>query len=100
MELFWNPQNINFLIDKNVFINDIDFTQEFSGLIIEEEVMEYLRNNQSFRMQGFYDIATHTILDNDYKKSRNCLTFMKRTNNGDIRFKFYNKFIELRKPFC
>ena len=40
-------------------------------------------------MQGPYDLATHTILDNNYKTSRNWLTFFKDTNNGDIREKFY-----------
>ena len=94
MELFWNPQNINFLNENSVFINDIDFTQNFSGLIDKEEVIEYLINNQNFRMQGSDDSATHTVLDNDYKISRNCLTFKNHTNNGDIRFKFYNKFIQ------
>ena len=45
-------------------------------------------------MQHSYDLATHTILDNDFKISRNCLTFIKHTNNGDIRYKFYNKFVQ------
>ena len=45
-------------------------------------------------MQESYDFATHTILHNNYKISRNCLTFIKHTNNGDIRYKFYNKFVQ------
>ena len=45
-------------------------------------------------MQQSYDLATHTILDNDFKISKNCLTFIKHTNNGDIRYKFYNKFVQ------
>ena len=43
-------------------------------------------------MQQSYDLATNTILDNDFKISRNRLTFIKHTNNGDIRYKFSNKF--------
>ena len=85
---------MNFLSDNNIFINDIDFTQDFSGLINKEQVIDYLINNCDFRMQGSYDLTTHTILDNDYKISRNCLTFIKHTNNGDIRYKFYNKFVQ------
>ena len=46
-------------------------------------------------MQESYDLATHTILDNDFKISRNCLIFFKHTNNGDIRYKFYNKFVQI-----
>ena len=45
-------------------------------------------------MQQSYDLATHTILDNDFKISRNCLTFIKDTNNGDIRYNFYKKFVQ------
>ena len=45
-------------------------------------------------MQQSYDLAKDTILDNDFKISKNCLTFIKHTNNGDIRYKFYNKFIQ------
>ena len=93
-EILPNAENINFLSRKNIFINDIDFTQDFSGLINEEEVITWLLNNRDFRMQESYDLATHTILDNDFKISRNCLTFFKHTNNGDIRYKFYNKFVQ------
>ena len=45
-------------------------------------------------MQGSYNLGTHTILDNDYKISRKCLTFIKHTNNGDVRYKFYNIFVQ------
>ena len=93
-EIFSNEENIKFLSDNNVFINDIDITQDFCGLISKEQVIDYLINNCDFRMQGSYNLGTHTILDNDYKISRNCLTFIKHTNNGDVRYKFYNKFVQ------
>ena len=94
IEILSNTENLKFLNENNIFINDIDFTQDFSGLINKEEVIDYLIMNCDFRLQGSYNLATHTILDNDYKISRNCLTFMKHTNNGDIRYKFYNKFVQ------
>ena len=94
IEILSNAENLKFLSDNNIFINDIDFTQDFSGLINKEEVITWLLFNRDFRMQGSYDLATHTILDNDFKISRNCLTFIKHTNNGDIRYKFYNKFVQ------
>ena len=50
-------------------------------------------------MQGFYDLATHTVLDNDIKISWKCLSFIKYTNKGDIWCKFYNKFFQsLKSP--
>ena len=94
IEILSNTENLKFLNENNIFINDIDFTQDFSGLINKEEVIDYLIRNCDFRLQGSYNLATHTILDNDYKISRNCLTFMKHTNNGDIRYKFYKKFVQ------
>ena len=94
IEILSNAENIKFLSNNNIFINDIDFTQDFSGLIKKEEVISWLIIIRDFRMEGSYDLATHTILDNDFKISKNCLTFIKHTNNGDIRYKFYNKFVQ------
>ena len=85
IEILSNTEILKFLSNNNIFINDIGFTQDFSGLIKKEEVITWLLNNRDFRMQESYDLATHTILDNDFKISRNCLTFIKHTNNGDIR---------------
>ena len=55
IEILSNTENLNFLSDNNIFINDIDFTQDFSGLINKEQVIDNLINNCDFRMQGSYD---------------------------------------------
>ena len=94
IEILSNTENLNFLSNNNIFINDIDFTQDFSDVINKEQVINWLLINRDFRMQQSYDLATNTILDNDFKISRNCLTFIKHINNGDIRYKFYNKFVQ------
>ena len=94
IEILSNTENLKFLSNNNIFINDIDFTQDFSGIIKKEQVITWLLNNRDFRMQESFDLATHTILDNDFKISKNCLAFIKHTNNGDIRYKFYNKFVQ------
>ena len=94
IEILSNTENLKFLSNNNIFINDIDFTQDFSGIIKKEQVITWLLKNRDFRMQESFDLATHTILDNDFKISKNCLTFIKHTNNGDIRYKFYNKFVQ------
>ena len=93
-EILSNTEDLKFLSNNNIFINDIDFTQDFSGLIKKEEVINWFLINRDFRMQNSYDLATHTILDNDFKISRNCLTFIKHTNNGDIRYKFHDKVVQ------
>ena len=94
IEILSNTENLKLLSNNNIFINDIDFTQDYSGVIKKEEVITWLLINRDFRMQQSYDLATHTILDNDFKISKNCLTFIKHTNNGDIRYKFYIKFVQ------
>ena len=71
IEILSNTENLN-LSNNNIFINDIDFTQNFSGVINKEQVINWLLINRDFRMQQSYDLATNTILDNDFKISRNC----------------------------
>ena len=94
IEVLSNTEIVKFLSDNNNFINDIEFTQDFSGLINKEVVITSLLSNRDSRMQGFYDLATHTTLDNDFKNSRSCLNFIQHTNNGDIRYEFYRKFVQ------
>ena len=84
IEILSNTENLNFLSINTIFIIDIDFTQDFSGVINKEQVINWLLINRDFRMQQSYDLATNTILDNDFKISRNCLTFIKHTNIGEI----------------
>ena len=102
IEIYRNAKKNNFPNKNNVYINDIDLTQDFSGLNKKEEIVDCLLGNHDFRVQMSFDLATRTILDKDYKIPRNCLTFMKHSGNGDIRFKIYKKFVQSleRKPFC
>ena len=85
IDILSNTQNLKFLSNNNIFINDIDFTQDFIGLVNKEKVITWLLINRDFRLEESYDLATHTILDNDFKFSKNCLTFIKHTINCDIR---------------
>ena len=39
IEILSNAENIKFSSNNNIFINDIDFTQGFSGLIIKKKVL-------------------------------------------------------------
>ena len=42
-----------------------------------EEAIDFSLNNHGFPLEGSYETETLTILDNDYKISKKCLTFMK-----------------------
>ena len=91
IEILSNAENLKFLSDDNIFKHVNDFEQDFSGLIKKEEVITWLLFNRDFRMQWSYDLATHTILDNDFKFFDICLFFIIHTFNGDIRNKFKKK---------
>ena len=45
-------------------------------------------------MKGSHDLASRTILNIDFKFSRNWLTVIKYTNKGDIRHKFSDKLVQ------
>ena len=51
LEILSNAENLSFLPDNIIFINDIDFTQDFSGFINKEEVITLLLFIRDFRME-------------------------------------------------
>ena len=67
IEILCNAEILIFSSNNSNFINDIGFTEDFSGLINKEEVITRLVTNRDFRMQGFYGLTTHTILDIFFK---------------------------------
>lgn len=78
-----------------LFLKDIDFTIDLCGSFDKEEVKEYLIQNSGFRMAGSWDEQPRTILDNETKVGRNCLTFMEKINGYQVRLKFYDKMIQM-----
>ena len=94
IDILSNEENLKLLNENNIFNDDNDFTQDFTGLIMKEEVTDSVLTNHEFRKQGTYELAKHTILDIAFESLKNCLTFMKNTANGHNRFKFYNKFVQ------
>ena len=110
IELITNK--INILVENNIFIHDIDFTRDFKGLFNKKELIEHLQSLtfpeeveeedpeietpvKGFRYQGSETEGDATIISNNNTVGRNCLTFIKTIpNNGTIRYKFYNKFVQ------
>ncbi|KAK8837707.1 hypothetical protein M9Y10_036247 [Tritrichomonas musculus] len=100
--LITNATVIDVLNKEGIFIHDIDFTQDFHGVINKESVIHYLLKQPNFRMQGDFpeeieDINlqdTCTILSNDCFVGKNCLTFISKSTFGTVRYKFYNKFVQ------
>ncbi|KAK8838418.1 hypothetical protein M9Y10_033047 [Tritrichomonas musculus] len=80
--------------NEGIYINDIDFTQDFAGVINKTEVMQYLIENKNYVMEGYNDTGDYIIMDNDKLVGKNCLTFIHNTEHGRVRYKFYNKFVQ------
>jgi hypothetical protein len=77
---------------EDVFIHDVDFTRDYKGVFNKDMVVRHLMQH-GFGMQNTV-VGEPTIIDNNASVSRNCLTFIRDTDNGTVRYKFYNKFVQ------
>ena len=93
------------LNELGIYIHDIDFTQDFKGVIQKQSVVQHLVNNYNFRVQHEEDCSVSleeqsreafngTVLDNGDLVGNNCLTLMQTHSCGKCRLKFYNKFVQ------
>ena len=92
--LITSEEAIKSFNDEGIYINDIDFTQDFAGVINKEEVIQYLIDNNDYVMEGSNNDGDYVIMDNDKLVGKNCLTFIHNTEHGKVRYKFYNKFVQ------
>ena len=82
-------------LDEGIYIRDIDFTQDFTGVINKEEVIQYLIDNNDYVIERTNNDGDYVIMDGDKLVGKNCLTFIYYTKHGAVRYKFYNKFVQL-----
>ena len=92
--LITNEETIKSFNNESIYINGIDFTQDFAGVIHKEEVIQYLIDNNDYVMEGSNASGDYVIMDNDKFVGKNCLTFIHNTEHGAVRYKFYNKFVQ------
>ena len=74
----------------------VDYTQDYSGTMDRDKLIEHLTKNFDFRMQGEYnDKEEFTILDNVESVGRNVLTYIyeNKYTKDLLRVKFYNKIV-------
>ena len=57
--------------DEGIYINDINFTQDFAGVINKEEVIQYLIENNDYVMEGSNATGDYVIMDNDKLVGKN-----------------------------
>lgn len=51
--------------NEGIYIDNIDFTQDFAGVINKTEVIQYLIVNKNYVMEGYNDNEDYIIMDND-----------------------------------
>ena len=78
----------------NLFLKDIDCSIDTAGSFKKSEVVEHMTRN-GFRLAGSEESQPRTIVDNDHKVGKNCLTFMETVGTFNIRAKFYNKMVQM-----
>ena len=91
-----NIDAIQYLHKNNIYIHDIDFTRDYKGVFNKKQVIKHLVDNHGFVEQEDVhgDVDDPVIINNNHYVSNNCLTFIRDTSIGRIRYKFYNKFVQ------
>lgn len=75
----------------DIYLLDLDITQDFAGIFNKADMSEYLISNHNFRLAGTSWIENYnTIVKNDKTVGIDCLTWM---TPGGARVKIYNKFV-------
>ena len=83
------------LTNNGIYVNDMDFTQDYRGVIDKTQVIEYLVNQHEYRIDADSDEDDYHILSNDEVVSLNCLSIIHSTEQCRIRYKIYNKFVQM-----
>ena len=88
---------IQLLNDNDLFIHDIDITQDFAGTFNKHELIQYLvEQDGRFQVAGSKLGLPYTIRDDDHKVGSSCIEIMGQDELTEqkIRYKVYNKFIQ------
>ncbi len=86
VDLLRNKDNLE---KYSIYLQDVDATMDLAGTFDKTQVVEHLIQH-GFRMQNKGGNGDKTIVDNDGKVGKNCLTYM----DDDKRCKIYNKFVQ------
>ena len=65
------------------FLKDVDIKMDYAGSFDKYDLFGHLTNSENFREQGSMkngEQYPRTIIDNDAKVGKNCLTFMENIN--------------------
>jgi hypothetical protein len=93
---------LEYFAEEGIYIHDIDFTRDYKGLFNKQELIQHMEQELGFVMAGTiigtlsedFEEREATIMDNNKMVGRNCLTFLRNTENGTVRYKVYNKFVQ------
>ena len=85
------------------YLKDVDITLDYSGSFDKYKVIDHLTSFEDFREQGSVgneEEYPRTIIDNDAKVGKNCLTWMENVDGITTRQKIYNKFVQNLESKC
>ena len=103
----YTPDLEKLLFANGYYIYCVDYTRDFSGTMDKKELIDYLREDGNFRMEGETSNIEHEniILNNSSSVGCNVLTYMRKDGDQMRRVKFYNKIVsnleagEVRQSF-
>ena len=81
----------------SLYLNDVDVTRDFIGSFDRQDLIDHLLTNEEerFCLDGSEDIAECRILMNAHKVGYNCLTWIETVSGIQLRYKIYNKFVQM-----
>lgn len=94
---FLTKDMLNLLKRGNFYLADIDYTQDLSGSFNKKEIIKHLQDEYGFKLQGEggnLDNGDKIVVDNNNVVGNNCLTFLKKIDGKQTRWKIYNKFTQ------
>ena len=93
--LLEDKEKLSYMAKNNIFIHDIDYTRDYKGVFNKEQVIKHLIDEHGFKEEGDENPDNEpVIINNSHLVSNNCLSFIRSSSIGTIRYKFYNKFIQ------
>ena len=89
----------DFRNSKGIYLEDVDFTIDYSGSFNKEEIIEHLISiGYNLQNETTTDLTagnTGTIVDNNYSVGRSCVSFMQSVGGCTIRSKIYDKMVQM-----
>lgn len=86
--LITSDEDIKSFNNEFIYVNEIDYTLYFAGIINKEEVIQFIIDDNNYIMEGSNNDGDFIIIDNDKLVDKNCITFIHNIEKGRVKYKF------------